>query len=258
MMLLGSWVFLLVCKSTDVGESDFLSGDELTTRPSARSPEFTPYFENVVKTSKTVGEAVRRFGYANPSVIYYHLRRLGIEAPLQWRLKPYVSLKRQGRVPAVIMQNQVDRGWSGGMVQGEGGIIAHYSKRVNVTALDVRIAMTDPDPVFKLCDLFGVARPAKSLPRQPRRKPNWECDVGGLRAYRVLQEILPFLFGGKLKEAERALQFFAPSGYRKGRFGGFDIWPRNQFPSRSKGPSSPAHQKGPEILNEMSDHRPEA
>jgi len=229
-MLLGSWVFLLVCNRTGVNEPNLPSGNDLVTRPSARSPEFVPYFENVVKTSKTVGEAVLRFGYANPSVIYHHLRKLGIEAPLQWRLKPYVSLKPQGRVPAVIMQNPMGRAWSGGTVQGEGGVIAHYSKKVDVTALDVRIAMTDPGPVFRLCDLFGIARPAKSLPKEPNRKPKWECVVGGLRAYRVLQEILPFLFGGKLKEAERALQFFAPSGYHKGRFGGFDIWPRDQFP----------------------------
>jgi hypothetical protein len=43
------------------------------------------------------------------------------------------------------------------MIQGEGGIVAQYSKKVNVTALDVRVAMTYPDPIFKLCDLFGVA-----------------------------------------------------------------------------------------------------
>jgi len=33
-------------------------------RPSARTPEFDSYFENVVKTSNTVGEAVSRLGYA--------------------------------------------------------------------------------------------------------------------------------------------------------------------------------------------------
>jgi hypothetical protein len=232
-----------------VGESDLPLGNDSVIRPSARSPEFAPYFENVVRTSKTVGEAVHRFGYANPSIIYHHLKRLGIEAPLQWRLKPYVSLKRQERVPTVIMKNPMDRAWSGGMVQGEGGIIPHYSNRVDVTALDVRIAMTDPDPVFRFCDLFGVARPPKSLPKEPNRKPKWVCVVGGLRAYRVLQEILPFLLGGKLKEAERTLQFFAPGGYHKGRFGGFDIWPRNEFPSRSKGPRSTATPTDSEMLN---------
>lgn len=204
-------------------------------RPSARGPEFATYFENVVNTSKTVGEAVQRLGYANTSIIYHHLKRLELESPLQWRLKPYVSLKRQERVPEIIMQNSTDRAWSGGLVQGEGAIVAHYSKRVDVTALDVRVTMTDPNPVFRLCDLVGVARPPKSLPKEPRRKPKWACVIGGLRAYRILKELLPFLFGEKLKEAKRALEFFAPDGYRQGRFGGYDVWPFDEFPLRKRG-----------------------
>jgi len=247
-MLLGSWVFLLVCNRTDVGESDLPSGDGPVVRSPARSPEFAPYFENVVRTSKTVGEAVHRFGYANSSIIYHHLKRLGIEAPLQWRLKAHVSLKRQERVPTVIMKSPMDRAWSGGMVQGEGGVIAHYSKRVNVTALDVRVEMTDQDPVFRLCDLFGIARPPKSLPKEPNRKPKWACVVGGLRAYRVLQEILPFLFGGKLKEAERALQFFAPGGYHKGRFGGIRYLASQSISIKIKGTSVSRALMDPEML----------
>jgi hypothetical protein len=235
MILLGSWVFLLVCERTVVAESNLASGSNSNVRPSARSPEFVPYFENVVRTSKTVGEAVQRFGYANPSIVYYHLRKLGVEAPLKWRLKPYVSLKRQGRVPKVIMRNRMDRAWSGALVQGEGAIVAHYSKRVDVTSLDIRVEMTDPDPVFRLCDLGGVARPQKTMPSQPRRKPKWQCVFGGLRAYRILQEILPFLFGEKLKEAKRALEFFAPAGFTKGRFGGYDVWPFDDFPLRKRG-----------------------
>jgi hypothetical protein len=206
--------------------------------PPARSKEFAPYFENVVKTSKTVGEAVQRLGYANPSIIRHHLRRLGLEAPAQWGLKPGVRKQRQGRVPEVIMHREMDRAWTGALIQGEGGFVAHYSKRVDVTALDVRAAMTDPDPIFRLCESFGVARPKKSPPKQAGRKPIWYCVVGGLRAYRVLQEILPFLVGDKLKEAERALEFFAPDGYRQGRFGGYDVWPRSEFPFRTKGKRS--------------------
>jgi hypothetical protein len=289
-MLLGSWVFLLVCNRTDVGESDLPSmGDSASRpsarspefrayfeaviksssglveamrkmgygaptsiwyhmkkfgvkspkhwypRPSARSPEFARYFENVVNTSKTVGEAVHRLGYANSSIIYHHLRRLELEAPLQWRLKPYVSLMRQEHVPLLIMHSEVDRAWSGALIQGEGGIIAHYSKRVDVTALDIRTGMTDPDPIFKLCECFGIVRPQEPRIRPHGWKPVWECVVGGLRAFRVLQEMLPYLFGEKLKEAKKALEFFAPDGYHPGRFGGYDIWPEDEFPLRKRG-----------------------
>jgi len=46
----------------------------------------------------------------------------------------------------------------------------------------------------------------------------------------VLQEILQFLSGQKLEEARRALEFFAPDGYRKGRYGAYDVWPDDEFP----------------------------
>jgi hypothetical protein len=55
----------------------------------------------------------------------------------------------------------------------------------------------------------------KPIPRSNPWKPIWWTAVGGLRAYHVLQEILPFLLGQKLREAIRALDFFAPDGYRK-------------------------------------------
>jgi len=134
------------------------------------------------------------------------------------------------------MTNMTDRGWSSGLVQGESAIVAHYSKKVNTTALEIRTGMTDTDPIFKLCDYFGVARPNEPRPRSHGWKPIWECVVGGLRAYRALQEMLPFLLGEKLKEANRALEFFSPDGYHLGRLGGFDIWPEDQFPLRKRGP----------------------
>ncbi|TLY00960.1 MAG: hypothetical protein E6K95_07665, partial [Thaumarchaeota archaeon] len=62
----------------------------------------------------------------------------------------------------------------------------------------------------------------------------WIGAVGGLRAYRVLQEILQFLSGQKLEEARRALEFFALDGYRKGRYGAYDIWPDDEFPLRKR------------------------
>ncbi|MDV3278249.1 MAG: hypothetical protein LYZ69_07270 [Nitrososphaerales archaeon] len=209
--------------------------DHWYVRPPAWSHKFASYFEDIVKTSKNAREAANRLGYAAPCMIYHHVKRLGIETPEGWLLKPGVRRQRQGMVPEVIMHDAIDRAWSGGLVQGESGIVAHYSKRTDVTSLELRTGMTEEAPIFKLCDCFGVARPQKPRPRHGKLKPIWECVAGGLRAYRVLQELLPFLLGGKLKEAERALEFFAPDGYHKGHFGGYDVWPRDQFPSRSKG-----------------------
>jgi hypothetical protein len=205
-------------------------------RPPASSPEFAPYFENVVKTSKTREEAVNRMGYANPSVIYHHMKRFGIEPPTEWRLKPYVSLMRRERVPKVIITAEGGRNWVAALVQGEGCIRTHYSKRFHVTSLEVYVAMTDSAPIFGFCDLVGKTRPQKSIPRHDGRKPVWWTSIGGLKAYRVLQEILPFLLGQKLEEARRGLEFFAPAGYTDGCFGGYEVWPENEFPLRKRGP----------------------
>jgi len=49
--------------------------------PSPYSPEFAPYFESVVRTSKSARDAAARLGYAAPCMIYHHAKRLRIETP---------------------------------------------------------------------------------------------------------------------------------------------------------------------------------
>ena len=176
------------------------------SRPAFGSSEWLRYFEEVVKTSKTRNEAVRRLGYANPSVIYYHLKKFGMERPPEWNLKPAVSRQRRGRVPDVVLKSDVDRAWIACLTQGEGCIKTHYSKKTNSTAIEIGVNMTDPQPVFRFSDLVGVHRPKKAKPREGDLKPAWYTVVGGLRAYRVLQEIVPFLLGQKLEEAKRSLE----------------------------------------------------
>src|SRR5437870_1457135 len=167
------------------------------------SPEWLPYFEMIVRTSKTRGEAVSRLGYANPSVIYYHLKKFGVERPPQWNLKPGVSRQRRGNVPDVIIPAAEGKAWVGALIQGEGCIKTHYSKTYNTTSLELGITMTDSAPIFRFCDVVGTQRPKNSRSRPHGWKPVWSCVVGGLRAYRVLQEILPFLLGQKLAEAKK-------------------------------------------------------
>jgi hypothetical protein len=205
--------------------------------PPARSKEFAPYFENVVKTSKTVGEAVQRLGYANPSMIWHHLKRLGVEEPAEWSKKPGVSRQRLGRVPEVALKTEQDKSWVAALHQGEGAAIAQYSKKSDDTSLVLSVAMTDSAPIFKFCDLCGRRRPERPAPRPYPWKPIWIASIGGLRAFRVLQEILPYLVGEKLGEAKRALDFFAPDGYRKGRHTAYEIWPEGEFLLRKRGAS---------------------
>lgn len=204
-------------------------------RPNPRGSEFAAYFENVIKTSKTVKGAVQRLNYANTCMVYHHIKRLGLEVPRQWGLKPWVGMKRSERIPKVIFRTEKDGSWVAALHQGEGCLTAHYSKGSDETALALVVAMTDSTPIFHFCDLCGVARPQRPKPRADPLKPIWVAAVGGLRAYRVVQEILPYLMGQKLEEAKRALKFFGPSGYRKGRHSAYDIWPDGEFPLRRRG-----------------------
>ncbi len=145
-------------------------------------------------------------------------------------------MTKQRRIPLVVIRNDEDRSWTGGLVQAEGCNETHYVQRTSCTTIVLGVAMTDPAPVFKFSDVIGLPRPLKSEPSSnPDYLPRWRKEISGLRAYRVLGEILPFLVGEKSREAQKALQFFAPYGIRRGGwFSSFDVWPPNQFPLRKR------------------------
>jgi hypothetical protein len=208
-------------------------------RPPASSPEFASYFENVVKTSKTRGEAMSRLGYSTAGVIYYHLERLGIPRPLEWSRRPAVKLHQQKLVPEVIIIDPVAREWVGALIQGEGCIQSRYVRKSQSTCLEVDVSLIDPAPIRKLSGYYGLLVPSKPIPNH-EWTPLWRKSVFGLRALRILQEILPILTGEKRREAEKAIAFFSPDGYHPGRFNNAAIWPRNEFPLRSKRRGGPS------------------
>ncbi len=206
------------------------------SRPPDSSPEFAAYFEMVVKTSKTRAEATSRLGYHFASAVCRHMKRLGIESPREWSLRPDVSLRRQEMIPTTVILTTEGRSWVGALLQGEGCIQSVYRKISDTTYLEVDMAMADPAPIFRLSEYFGLPRPSKPF-KNHQWKPLWRKSLNGLRALRVLQEILPFLVGQKRKEAERAVTFFSPGGYHRGCFRNTDIWSQNEFQLRTKGGS---------------------
>jgi hypothetical protein len=122
----------------------------------------------------------------------------------------------------------------GGLVQGEGSILSHYVESNDFTTLVLMVSMTDPAPVFGFSDLVGLPRPLKPKPSSnPKYRPKWWRETTGLRALQVLREIQPFLVGEKLREAEKALILFSPTGYRRGCFRAVDVWPPGEFPFRN-------------------------
>jgi hypothetical protein len=141
----------------------------------------------------------------------------------------------QAGVPEVIISPMVDRAWVGGLNQGEGCTQSHYSRRSDSTTVDISVAMTDFAPVYKFSHIVGLSPPMKPRIRaDPKLKPFWRKEFTGLRALRVLREILPFTVGEKAREIERALEFFGPTGTRRGCFRPMEIWPPDEFPLRRR------------------------
>jgi hypothetical protein len=202
-------------------------------RPPFGSPEWLRYFEEVVRTSKGLAEAADRLGYRTPGTVHYHMRRFAIQSPHEWSRRPQMREILQRNIPQVIIPTNTGRRWVGGLTQGEGCVQARFFKRYDVTYLNLDVSMSDPEPVFTFSDYAGLSHPSKPI-KNHDWKPNWHKNVSGLRAFRVLQEIRPFLLGKKLKEVEKALAFFAPYGIHPGCYGNRDIWPTSEFPWRTK------------------------
>ncbi|MGH9920702.1 MAG: hypothetical protein ACRD6W_17760, partial [Nitrososphaerales archaeon] len=199
----------------------------------SRDPEWLRNFLEVVRTSKLATEAAARLGYAGPGTVRYHMKRLGIESPREWSLRPDARVTRQRHIPEVIIPTTVGRRWVAGLTQGEGCFQARSYTKYDVTYFNIDLSMADPEPVFRFSEYVGLSHPSKPV-KNHDWKPNWHMNVAGLRALRVLQEIHPFLLGEKLKEAEKALAFFAPYGSHSGCFGNLDVWPTIEFPWRTK------------------------
>jgi hypothetical protein len=212
---------------------DGLLGASPIGRQSSSSPEFPAYFEEIVRTSGTRIEAARKLGYRDTKTVWYHMKKLGIKAPYQWSRRPHLRLVTQRKIPVVSTSTLEERCWVAALIQGEGCIQSTYRKCSDTTYLALDIGMSDPAPILRLSHYLQLRPPSKSSKNQ-QWMPLWRKNIGGLRALRILQEILPFLVGQKQREAERAVDFFSPGGSHRGRFRNIDIWSRESFELRTK------------------------
>ncbi|MGD0637327.1 MAG: hypothetical protein ABSA72_04740 [Nitrososphaerales archaeon] len=201
--------------------------------PPASSPEFAAYFENVIKTSDSRIEAIQRLGYHSATTVRYHMQRLGVQAPDRWHRRPHLAKVARRSIPEVVLTDVEERAWVASIIQGEGCIQSNYVKKSDCTYLALDVSMVDPAPVFRLAKCVGLNPPAKPI-KNHQWKPLWHTNIAGLRALRVLHEILPLLAGTKRREAEKALSFFEAEGCHRGCFRNRDIWSRGDFPMRTK------------------------
>lgn len=175
------------------------------------------YVESAVRSAYSQREAARSLGYKDPKMVAYQMKKLGIGRPEQWNKRPSVSWARREGIPKVIIQTSIGRNWVAGLTQGETCIQSRYDKNADATVLQLDTAMVDSAPIFLLSDYVGMKKPSKPV-KNHSWKPVWHKNVSGLRALRVLQEILPYLLGERRKEAEKAIAFFSPFGRHEGSF----------------------------------------
>lgn len=205
--------------------------------PPASSPEFAAYLEEIVRTSRTLPEAVRRLEYRQAATVRYHMRRFGVRAPDEWHRRPNLAIVSRRNIPETVISTPEARAWVASIIQGEGCIQSSYAKKSNSTHLALDVSMVDPAPVFRLSEYVGLDPPSKPV-KNHQWKPLWHKNIAGLRGIRVLHETLPYLVGTKRREAERAVSFFDQEGCRRGCFRNGDIWSRKDFPLRMKGRTS--------------------
>jgi len=188
----------------------------------------------VLATSKTPDDAAISLGVSR-SAVYRILKRKGKKPPATWTARVYRS-----PVPAIIIPREVDRAWVAGLIGGDGSISANYIIRRDETVLLVIVRMTDKEWVSRFAEITQSTPPGFVNRASRRNSKNlWEKSITGIRALRLVQEIMPYLVGGKREEAKRALEFFSPTGYRKGLFRNSEIWPHEKFPLRRTGGRRP-------------------
>jgi hypothetical protein len=128
-------------------------------------------------------------------------------------------------IPAIIIKNETDRTYIGALIGTEGAITCRYEKSQRKTALVVVVEMTDREYIAKLADIVGLSEPM-TFGRFTRagHKPKFRRTLMGLRALKVLQEVLPLMYGSRRADAIRAIEAFSPTGYKEGYVTPHEIW----------------------------------
>ena len=178
-----------------------------------------------IAESSNLTEAARKLGIPRHS-LYYTRRKLGLISK-ECKIDPKTEFAYRARppVPDVVIQTADGRRFVGTLTGTEGCVTCAYCVKADMTELVLVVEMTDRDWIVEFARTVGLSMPPLSgRGVGPNRKPKFRRSPSGRRALRILNEVLPFLYGQRLKEAERALEFFSPSGSVKGRVKAAQIW----------------------------------
>jgi hypothetical protein len=185
-----------------------------------------------VANSKSIYEACELLAAHNGSV-YHAMKRFGIPKPEIWAEAHRFKIGRLRKLGlATIIESEAGKAYVGVITGTEGGLTLGYQPHRAITELRLIVGMTDRPWVAKFSELCGLGPPRRIPPSKPGYKEVWQKAIKGLRALLILRDVLPYLMGEKLQEAQAAIDFFSPTGYRRGRFKPAEVWLPASFPYR--------------------------
>lgn len=165
------------------------------------------------------------------------MKRFGIPKPAIWEeLHRFKTGRLRKLGLSTIIESESSKAYVGIILGTEGGITLGYQRPRGITELRLIVGMTDRPWVAKFSELCGLGPARRIAPHKPGYKEVWQKVVKGLRALIILRDVLPYLMGEKLREAQAAIDFFSPTGYRKGKFRPADVWTPASFPTGADSP----------------------
>lgn len=200
--------------------------------------------KEAIRNTTSVYEACEKLKVGNATV-YAAIKRFRLRKPRSWETNHLFRVGKLRRLnPTSIIESEADRMWVGLLVGTECGLQATYEKSFGSTELKISLGMTDREYVAKFAQLCKTGPPRHTAPRRLGRGDVWSKELKGLRALMVLKEVLPYLLDNKLRQARRAIEFFSPTGYRRGYHTSQDVWPIAEFPFRKGAkPNRPIRRK---------------
>jgi hypothetical protein len=180
--------------------------------------------EAAVDNSRSIYEACALLAAHNGSV-YRAMQRFEIPKPAVWEESHRFKIGRLRKLRlSTIIESETSKAYVSVILGTEGGMTLGYQSRREITELRLIVGMTDRPWVAKFSELCGLGPPRRVPPHKPGYKEVWQKTIKGLRALIILNGVLSYLMGEKLREAQAAIEFFSPTGYRKGRFRPAGVW----------------------------------
>jgi len=133
------------------------------------------------------------------------MQRFEIPKPTAWEEAHRFKIGRLRTLGlSTIIESETGKAYVGTIVGTEGGMTLGHQRHRAITELRLIVGMTDRPWVAKFSELCGLGPPRRVPPHKSGYKEVWQKSVKGLRALIILKDVLPYLMGEKLREAQAA------------------------------------------------------